>query len=326
MSEPSATTNCVEQAREAAGRGEWQQAHELLIEADAATPLSGPDLALLAEVAYAAGHLDVTIDAWERAYAQNMRAGDHLAAAGAAVRVAMHLLFDTALMAPVRGWLSRAERLLDGEGETPVHAWLAVVRNYERLLSGDFQALGNGPGAPSRSARSAIRPRPPSARIAEARSLILGGRRVAGPGPSRRGGRGDDVRRTRSALHRARLLRARVCAPGARAVRPGRGMDGGDGAVVPGTADREPPRTLPCPPRRDPQAARLLRRGGEGSPAGLRGASALPAAGTRLAVDRARPHPAAPGRHPGRGRGVPRSSRGRVGSAARPRPGAPGQG
>ena len=36
------------------------------------------------------------------------------AAAGAAVRVAMHLLFDTALLAPVRGWLARAERLLDG--------------------------------------------------------------------------------------------------------------------------------------------------------------------------------------------------------------------
>ena len=49
----------------------------------------------------------------------------------------MHLLFDTALMAPVRGWLARAEQLLDGEGETPVHAWFAVVRSYERMLSGD---------------------------------------------------------------------------------------------------------------------------------------------------------------------------------------------
>src|SRR5262249_9886142 len=45
-----------------------------------------------------------------------------------------------ALMAPVRGWLSRAERLLEGREPTPVHAWLAVVRSYERLLSGDIGA------------------------------------------------------------------------------------------------------------------------------------------------------------------------------------------
>ena len=81
--------------------------------------LAGPaDLGVLGEVAYAAGHLDVTIEAWERAYALCVEAGDKDAAAGAAVRVAMHLLFDTALMAPVRGWLARAERLLDGQPET----------------------------------------------------------------------------------------------------------------------------------------------------------------------------------------------------------------
>ena len=121
------------------GGARGSRRYDLLIEADARAPLSGPDLALLADVAYAAGRLDVTIDAWERAHAQSLRAGDQLAAAGAAVRVAMHLLFDTALMAPVRGWIKRAERLLEGHDETPVHAWLAVVQSYERLLSGDFQ-------------------------------------------------------------------------------------------------------------------------------------------------------------------------------------------
>ena len=34
-------------------------------------------------------------------------------AAGGAVRVALHLLFDTALMAPIRGWAARTERLLE---------------------------------------------------------------------------------------------------------------------------------------------------------------------------------------------------------------------
>lgn len=174
MSEATQTT-IVQRAREAAGQGEWQQAYDLLIEADASTPLSGPDLTLLAGVAYAAGHLDVTIDAWERAHAQSVRAGDNLSAAGAAVRVAMHLLFDTALMAPVRGWIKRAERLLEGHDETPVHAWLAVVHNYERLLSGDFQSARQWArqaievGTKCDPAAAAI------GRVAEARSFILDG-------------------------------------------------------------------------------------------------------------------------------------------------------
>src|SRR5688572_3586254 len=104
----------VERARSAAARGGWQQAFDLLMEADADGLLAATDLPVLGEVAYAAGHLDVTIEAWERAHAAYLRADDHVAAAGAAVRVALHLLFDTALMAPVRGWLARAERLLDG--------------------------------------------------------------------------------------------------------------------------------------------------------------------------------------------------------------------
>ena len=119
--------------------GDWQQAFDLLMEADAEDDLLAPtDLPVLGEVAYAAGHLDVTIEAWERAHAACMQAGDQVAAAGAAVRLAMHLLFDTALMAPVRGWLARAERLLEGREETPAHAWLAVVRAYERMLTGDM--------------------------------------------------------------------------------------------------------------------------------------------------------------------------------------------
>jgi tetratricopeptide (TPR) repeat protein len=165
----------IEQAREAAGRGDWEQACDLLIQADA-EGLAGPaELAMLGEVAYASGRLDVTIDAWERACAGCVELGDQVAAAGAAVRVALHLLFDTALMAPVRGWLARAERLLEGQPDTPPHAWLAVVRAYERLLGGDFE--GARPwarraielGAALDPAAAAI------GRVADARLRILGG-------------------------------------------------------------------------------------------------------------------------------------------------------
>src|SRR5215210_2193753 len=130
----------VQHARDAAASGDWETGYELLMNADSDGLLGSADLPLLAEVAYAAGHLDVAVEAWERAYALCVEAGDPIAAAGAAVRVAMHLLFDTALMAPVRGWLARAEHLLEGRQETPAHAWLAVVRTYERMLIGDVEA------------------------------------------------------------------------------------------------------------------------------------------------------------------------------------------
>ena len=54
----------VERARDAVARGDWQQAFDLLMEADADLLLAPEDLAVLGEVAYAAGHLDVTIEAW----------------------------------------------------------------------------------------------------------------------------------------------------------------------------------------------------------------------------------------------------------------------
>ena len=129
----------VQRAREAAARGDWEEAYDVLMEVDANGLADRAELPLLGEVAYAAGHLDVTIEAWERAHRLGVQAGDPVAAAGAAVRVAMHLLLDTALMAPVRGWLARAERLLEGQEETPAHAWLAAVRAYERMLTGDVQ-------------------------------------------------------------------------------------------------------------------------------------------------------------------------------------------
>ena len=165
----------VERARDAAARGGWQQAFDLLMEADAGDLLVPTDLPVLGEVAYAAGHLDVTIEAWERAHAACLQAGDQVAAAGAAVRVAMHLLFDTALMAPVRGWLARAERLLEGRGETPAHAWFAVVRTYERMLTGDLPNARQWArravevGSTCDPAACAI------GRVAEARLLILDG-------------------------------------------------------------------------------------------------------------------------------------------------------
>jgi tetratricopeptide (TPR) repeat protein len=165
----------LERAREAAASGAWDEAYGLLMSADSDGLIGPGDLPLLAEVAYAAGYLDVTIEVWERTHALCVEADDPVAAAGAAVRLAMHLLLDTALMAPVRGWLARADRLLEGEQETSAHAWLAVVRTYERMLTGDL------PGAHEWSERAIeVGSKRDAAacavgRVAAARLRILGG-------------------------------------------------------------------------------------------------------------------------------------------------------
>jgi hypothetical protein len=66
----------IERARDAAALNDWRQAFDLLMEADADGLLAPTDLPVLGEVAYAAGQLDVTIEAWERAYAVSIQAGD----------------------------------------------------------------------------------------------------------------------------------------------------------------------------------------------------------------------------------------------------------
>ncbi len=165
----------VERARDAASRGDWQEAFDLFIEADADGLVGSADLPVLAEVAYAAGNLDVAIEAWERAHAASVQAGDQVAAAGAAVRVAMHLLFDTALMAPVRGWLGRAERLLEGQDETSAHAWFAVVRTYERMLTGDLRSAREWAGRAIEVGSKCDPAACAIGRVAEARLLILDG-------------------------------------------------------------------------------------------------------------------------------------------------------
>lgn len=139
--------------------------------------LSARELELLAQAAYGAGELEAALTAWEQLHSHHVAAGDHAAAALAATTVALYLMMDTGLMAPVRGWLARAERLLEGAEECKTHAWLATVRTYERFMCGDMErarewadraiVLGTRHGAPAPAAIG---------RVATARLVIFDGR------------------------------------------------------------------------------------------------------------------------------------------------------
>jgi tetratricopeptide (TPR) repeat protein len=125
--------------RAAFERGEWQVALDLL---DTLGPEAGTaaGLELRAQAAYANGDFELSIEAWEDLHSSFVSKGLDVEAARAAAMIAMYLMMDTGLMAPVRGWLRRAERLLDGHEETPAHALIAMVRTYERFICGDMDA------------------------------------------------------------------------------------------------------------------------------------------------------------------------------------------
>ena len=72
---------------------------------------------------------EAAVAAWENLHNLFLAEGDDTEAARAAAMVAMYLMMDTGLMASVRGWLRRTERLgrdaivVDGRLGRKVHKW-----------------------------------------------------------------------------------------------------------------------------------------------------------------------------------------------------------
>ncbi|MCW2855777.1 MAG: hypothetical protein JWR52_1392 [Marmoricola sp.] len=96
---------------------------------------------LRATAAYGLGDLEGCLTAWERQHRLLVDVGEPIGAARAACMVAMYLLIDTGLMAPIRGWLKKAESLLEPvNGPVPPHALVAMIRGYERFFCGDTAA------------------------------------------------------------------------------------------------------------------------------------------------------------------------------------------
>ncbi|MDZ7680005.1 MAG: hypothetical protein U5K29_15805 [Acidimicrobiales bacterium] len=132
-------TGPVADARAAVDRGEWLDALRLL-DAGGDAAASPEAIELRATAAYGAGDFDACIRAWEELHGLHEAAGDRAEAARAAAMLAMYLMMDTGLMAPVRGWLRRAERLVEGHDEVTAHAFIAMTRTYERFMCGDMAA------------------------------------------------------------------------------------------------------------------------------------------------------------------------------------------
>jgi class 3 adenylate cyclase len=109
--------DAVSAGREAMLRHAWEEARGLLSRADAAAKLDGEGLRQLGKAYYWCADPAGCLDAFERSYASFVAAGDRRGAAKVALmlrRASLNMRQDGAA---ARGWLQRAERLLEGDSE-----------------------------------------------------------------------------------------------------------------------------------------------------------------------------------------------------------------
>ena len=220
----------VQSGRDAAARGDWRAAFDLLMEADTGGFAGPAELPLLGEVAYAAGHLD-----WRSrrgsVLTRSLRAGGRSLSRQPRRRFESRCTcFSTPAHGPGTGLVGTRGHCSTGRTRIP------RTRGSRRSVptsdpDGRPPALARGPGAPSMSARR-------TGRLCGG----AGGRSpAADPGRRRSGGprapRGREWPRSHGdldPLSRGRLLRARLRVSGDSAIRPRRGMDRSHGAVVQG--------------------------------------------------------------------------------------------
>jgi class 3 adenylate cyclase len=134
----SSTAESVEAGREALERHAWQEAYDILSEADRTGSLSGAGLELLAEAAYWSAHPEETIELLERAYGAYLAEGDRKSAAMGAFRVAEQYGMRFA-MPQAQGWAATAVRLAEAEPDWPVHGWLTWIRGLLAWFDADYE-------------------------------------------------------------------------------------------------------------------------------------------------------------------------------------------
>jgi len=134
----SPTADAVEAGRDALQRHAWDEAYEVLSEADREGSLTGEGLELLASAAYWTAHPDETVEYLERSYAAYLEEGNRRAAAMVAFRVAEQHGMRMA-MPQAQGWAAKAVRLAEEDPEWPVHGWLAWMGGLLAWFQGDME-------------------------------------------------------------------------------------------------------------------------------------------------------------------------------------------
>ncbi|MDQ2980714.1 MAG: response regulator transcription factor [Actinomycetota bacterium] len=128
----------LERGRESYARSAWATAYESLARADELEPLAADDLESLATSAYMLGREDEWMGILERAYHRRAEAGETRRAARCAFWIGIHLALRGE-MGPATGWLGRAQRLLEPEGECVEQGYMLVPVIFEHDAAGDYE-------------------------------------------------------------------------------------------------------------------------------------------------------------------------------------------
>jgi class 3 adenylate cyclase len=126
----------LEAGREAMRRHDWEGARRLLSEADAAGKLDAEGLRQLGKAHEWCADTSTCIDAFERAYSAFVAAGDRRSAAKVALMIRHQAANALRDMGAARGWVQRAERLMEGETECVELGYLWRAQGRRAFLSG----------------------------------------------------------------------------------------------------------------------------------------------------------------------------------------------
>lgn len=131
--------NKLGQGREAYARRSWLDAYDLLTRAHERVALEAPDLGLLATCAFMLGHDDESVAWLERAHHRFLEDGETLRAVHSAAWIGLNLA-SRGEIGPATGWLGRAQRLLEPEGECVEQGYLLLPGVFRHEAAGDFAA------------------------------------------------------------------------------------------------------------------------------------------------------------------------------------------
>ena len=132
-------TTTLDRARVAYAQRLWGQAREAYLAARASAPLSAEDMAALADAAWWEGAIDESLSACEEAYRLFLHGDDPQPRPAAMLAIdigfSWYLRGEEAMGS---GWISRAQRLLEGEEDCAEHGYLQSLAIDDALGAGHF--------------------------------------------------------------------------------------------------------------------------------------------------------------------------------------------
>jgi ATP/maltotriose-dependent transcriptional regulator MalT len=141
--------SALTRGREAYARRAWLEAYESLSAAERHAALEAADAELVATCAFMLGRDDESVAWLERAHQRHLEVADNLRAVHCALWIGLNLA-SRGQIGPATGWLGRAQRLLENEGESAEHGYLLLPAMFQHEATGDFASA-------AQAAREAVR-------------------------------------------------------------------------------------------------------------------------------------------------------------------------